>query len=78
MNYLQNFGKIIDLRNIILRIFARFLLINKIVYEMISVQCRRDNYLMNYPFFIILKLRYSQSVLFIYHLRKLRNAKLLQ
>ena len=43
MNYLQNFGKIIDLRNIILRIFARFLLINKIVYEMISVQCRRDN-----------------------------------
>ena len=43
MNHLQNFDKIIDLKTYLLGDFARFLLINKIVYQMISVQCRRDN-----------------------------------
>lgn len=43
MNHLQNFDKIIDLKKYLLGDFARFLLINKIVYQMISVQCRRDN-----------------------------------
>ena len=43
MNHLQNFDKIIDLKKHLLGDFARFLLINKIVYQMISVQCRRDN-----------------------------------
>lgn len=42
MNHLQNFGKIIGLKKYNLGDFARFLLIKKKVYQMISVQCRRD------------------------------------
>ena len=62
MNHLQNFGKIIDLKNIILGIFAGFLLIEKKNYLSDEISVKKQ--IMNYAFCIILKLRYSQCCLF--------------
>lgn len=42
MNHLQNFGKIIDLKKYHLGDFCQILTDQKNVYQMISVQCRRD------------------------------------
>ena len=72
MNHLQNFGKIIDLKNIILGIFARFLLIEKKNYLSDEISVKKTNN-------ELCILYHSQveifSVLFIYHLRKLRLRK---
>ena len=69
MNHLQNFGKIIDLKNIILGIFAGFLLIEKKNYLSDEISVKKTNN-------ELCILYHSQveifSVLFIYHLRKLR------
>ena len=77
MNYLQSFGKNNRFKKYNLEDFCQILTDQQnCLSDDFSALSKRQ--LMNYPFFIILKLRYFQSVLFIYHLRKLRNAKSLQ
>ena len=76
MNYLQSFGKIIELKKCNFGDFCHTFTDNFFcLSDDISAVSKKQ--IMNYAF-----CRHSQvevlSVLFIYHLRKLRNAKILQ